>query len=191
MELLAHERALFGFSTMVTSRNAAHLQDKRFYDELYERGCRIGLLAAYVPSAPTAPLTLTASLDQQRALRRRVLEMKRQRRFILMQMPEDEYGRDGTCMAAGRGFVHVTAHGDVEPCPFTHLADRSIAKVSLREALHSPLLRKVRESPELFTKPTNGCALFEHRDAPAQIGATCGSWCTDAESSPLRVDRIV
>ena len=38
-------------------------------------------------------------------------------RALFVNVPGDEKDFGG-CLSAGRGFVHVSAEGDLEPCPF-------------------------------------------------------------------------
>jgi MoaA/NifB/PqqE/SkfB family radical SAM enzyme len=89
-------------------------------------------------------------------------------------MADDEYEQGGACMAAGRGFVHINAQGDVEPCPFAHFATHSVRTHSLQDALAAPMFAHIRGRPELSAKPSQGCALVEHRkilaDAMSQFG---------------------
>jgi len=67
-------------------------------------------------------------------------------------------------MASGRGFVHVNAEGDLEPCPFSPFSDVNLREVPLREALQSRFLREVRESDAHLSEAGGGCALWTSRD---------------------------
>ena len=85
------------------------------------------------------------------------------------------------CMAGGRKYIHINANGDVEPCVFCHFAVDNIRKTTLREALGSPLFRKIRQKQEhdnllrpcmLIDHPDNGRELFESEGAyPTHPGA--------------------
>ena len=134
MAHLAEARAFFGFSAMVTRQNLATLGAEPFVDDMIARGCRIGFWAGYVPSGSKAEEAWVPSREEQTWFRRRVLDLRRRKRILLIHLPDDEYERGGTCMAAGRGFVHVNAQGFVEPCPFAHLASDSVRTSSLKAA---------------------------------------------------------
>ena len=69
----------------------------------------------------------------------------------------------GGCLAAGRGFVHVTAEGDVEPCPFAPFSDSNVRDSSLKDALQSELLRVIRQYPEELIPAEGGCVLWKKR----------------------------
>lgn len=82
---------------------------------------------------------------------------------LLAGFPGDEKAFDG-CLAAGRGFFHIGPDGSAEPCPFSPFSDRNVAQTGLRDALASPLFRKIRDARALGWKHTGGCTLYEHRD---------------------------
>jgi MoaA/NifB/PqqE/SkfB family radical SAM enzyme len=80
--------------------------------------------------------------------------------FVASSASEEAYGG---CMAAGRGFVHVSAEGDLEPCPFAPFSDSSVRDLPLGAALRSPFLRKIRESAVRLSESAGGCALWRKR----------------------------
>ncbi|MEW6515536.1 MAG: radical SAM protein [candidate division FCPU426 bacterium] len=166
MEAMAHLRragAFFGFSCMATRANLPLLSADAFIDEMIRQGCRFGYFVGFVPSAQDSDQAQVPPAEEQAAFRRRVKAYQGGKRIILVQMPEDEYEIAGSCMAAGRGFVHVNALGQVEPCPFSHWAKDSLRTGSLRQALASPWLARIRERAEWLGPTLQGCALFEHR----------------------------
>lgn len=69
----------------------------------------------------------------------------------------------GVCLAAGRGFIHVSPEGFVEPCPFSPHSDTSLGESTLRKALDSRLLAVVRENSGSLEETGKGCALFRKR----------------------------
>lgn len=86
-----------------------------------------------------------------------------QRDMLLISFPGDERASGG-CLAAGRGFFHINARGGAEPCPFSPYSDTSLQDVSLKEAMRSPLFRRLREDGNLTGIHTGGCALFEQEE---------------------------
>jgi MoaA/NifB/PqqE/SkfB family radical SAM enzyme len=60
--------------------------------------------------------------------------------------------------------VHLTAEGDIEPCPFVPYSDSNVREMSLKEALRSDLLAKLREHPEHLSVTEGGCCLWKKRD---------------------------
>ena len=83
--------------------------------------------------------------------------------MVLVAFPGDERATNG-CLAAGRGFFHINAYGDAEPCPFSPYSDTNLLKTSLREALNSPLFCKLKEKGNLEDEHVGGCVLFEKQE---------------------------
>jgi MoaA/NifB/PqqE/SkfB family radical SAM enzyme len=81
--------------------------------------------------------------------------------FIAVPRDEDDVGG---CLSAGRGFIHINAAGDVEPCPFAPFSDVNLRNTSLRDALRSPLLSAIRDVPELARETGGGCILWKERE---------------------------
>lgn len=171
--------AFFGFSAMVTRRSAATLGDEAFVDEMVARGCRVGVYSSYVPSGSSADAEWVPTREEQARFRGRVLDLRGRKAMILVHLPDDEFEQGGTCMAAGRGFVHVNAQGYVEPCPFAHWAADSVRTRSLKEALQAPLLAHIRDHPHLLQLPQKGCALFEHEEELRAAAMALGARPTD------------
>ena len=81
--------------------------------------------------------------------------------FVAFPGDEEQFGG---CLAAGRGFVHVNAAGDVEPCPFAPYSDVNLRRTSLREALASPLLGEIGRNHDKLVETRGGCALWANRE---------------------------
>lgn len=187
MASLRQAGVFFGFSCMVTRSNLPLISTDAFLDGLISRGCRFGYFVGYVPSAEDRDPALVPLPEEQAAFRGRVKAFQRNKRIILVQMPEDEYEIGGLCMAAGRGFVHVNALGQVEPCPFAHWAKDSVRAGSLKAALGSPWLARIRERTDLLGPTHQGCALFEHRQELAELAREAGAQPTELPFSPSPV----
>ena len=179
LNYLKKARALFGFSAMANRKNLATLCDEAFYRSMMAQGCRIGFCIQYVPVKNDIYRKFALSEEEQKQLRRRVVDFQKRLRLVLVHMPDDEYDREGACMAAGRGFVHVNAQGYVEPCPFAHFAVDSIRSMPLHNALASPFFSWIRENKELLARPTQGCALFERRAELMNGGSKFGAVSTE------------
>jgi MoaA/NifB/PqqE/SkfB family radical SAM enzyme len=183
MDALKKTKTLFGFSAMVDKNNLHLLSSDSFYDDMIDRGCRIGLCVGFVPSASKADKELVPTEQEQTDFRKAICRIRKKKRIVLLHMPDDEYEQGGSCMAAGRGFVHINAQGFVEPCPFSHVATDSVAKVSLKKALASPLFSSIRDHAVLLRKPLEGCALFEHRAELSHIVRETGATATETIGS--------
>jgi MoaA/NifB/PqqE/SkfB family radical SAM enzyme len=81
--------------------------------------------------------------------------------FIGFPGDEEQYGG---CLAAGRGFVHVSSDGFLEPCPFAPFSDSDLKKLSLKEALSSEMLKDIRGNHGFLSESAGGCALWANRE---------------------------
>lgn len=161
MRRLRDRGVFFGTSLTVTSHNLELVTGEEFVADLVGRGCKLFFYVDYVPVQPgTEALELSA---RQRAIEaERLVALRGRERALFLAFPGDEELYGG-CLAAGRGFVHVSPSGRLEPCPFSPYSDVSLNDVPLSVALQSPLLRTIRESGEHLSEHDGGCALWERR----------------------------
>lgn len=151
---------LHGVSVTVTTENVRTVTSKAFFDRLYNKGCKALIFVEYVPVAEaTKHLAPTDS-------ERKILECEQQKLrekyedVIFLSFPGDEK-YSGGCLAAGRGFFHINVDGSAEPCPFSPYSDTNLKDFTLREALKSPLFRKLNETGMLLGEHDGGCVLFQ------------------------------
>ncbi|MBN1402694.1 MAG: radical SAM protein [Anaerolineae bacterium] len=161
MERLVAEGIFFGTSLTVTRENYPLVANEGFLREMLARGCRLFFLVEYVPiQEGTEFLVLTE--EQREALPALLATWRQELPGLFVALPGDEE-MFGGCLAAGRGFVHISPEGHLEPCPFAPFSDVSLKTMSLREALQSELLAKIRTSPQHMTETQGGCALWANR----------------------------
>ena len=80
--------------------------------------------------------------------------------MLFIAFPGDEKQTEG-CLAAGRGFFHISVSGNAEPCPFSPFSDINITDKSIKECLLSPFFKKIT-SGEIMNQPhTGGCLLHK------------------------------
>ena len=162
MARLQERRILFGTSLMVTHRNFGLVTSRRFVRSLVGRGAKLFFYVDYVPIKVGTEHMVPS--DTQRGLEPFTMMALRSEfpaLFLASSASESAYGG---CQAAGRGFVHLSAEGDLEPCPFSPFSDTNLRRVPLRVALQSPLLHNIRESGEHLSERAGGCALWVKRD---------------------------
>lgn len=163
MTALRRAGIFFSLSFTVTRQNFDVVTHSEFLSSAVKEGCRLFFFVEYTPVKPgTDDWVLT---DAQRRNMKALLESFRaEHPAIFIGLPWDEEEQGG-CLAAGRGFIHVSASGDLEPCPFAPFSDTNLLNVSLRDALRSTFLRRMRENHQLFAETEGGCSLWKHREA--------------------------
>ena len=149
-------------SLTVTRTNFDSVTDEKFIRSLSELGCKLFFFLEYTPiKEGTEDWLLT---DKQRTAliaKRDVFRSLFPALFIAVPGDEEEIGG---CLSAGRGFVHISAEGNVEPCPFAPYSDVSLIDTPLKEALQSEFLKKIRESDTHLNETGGGCALWIERE---------------------------
>jgi MoaA/NifB/PqqE/SkfB family radical SAM enzyme len=159
--LLNDRDIFFGCSLTTTRENFRQVTDESFVRQQIGSGARVFAYVEYVPMEPgTEHLVLTHEQKQTLSAVLSVFNQKFPALFIGFPGDEDTY--DG-CLAAGRGFVHVSPSGDLEPCPAAPFSDANLVQVPLEEALRSRLLSRIRDGHGLLTESTGGCALRANR----------------------------
>ncbi len=151
----------WGATLTMTRTNFDEVTDEGFIGQLVEAGCKFFMLVEYTPvTAGTEDWVLTEEQKAKVIPIRNGFRKKYPALFIALPWDEDEIGG---CLSAGRGFVHVSAEGNVEPCPFIAYSDTNLKNIPLREALQSKMLKTIREN-HAELKEIHGCALWEKRE---------------------------
>jgi MoaA/NifB/PqqE/SkfB family radical SAM enzyme len=162
MARMQERHLFFGTSIMVTRQNFGLVTSRRLVRDLVKRGVRLFFYVDYVPiKAGTEHLIPS---ETQRGLEPFTMLLLRNEFPALFVASGASEAAFGGCMAAGQGFVHVSAEGDLEPCPFSPFSDTNLGEVPLKVALQSRLLRNIRESGERLSEAHGGCALWAKRD---------------------------
>jgi MoaA/NifB/PqqE/SkfB family radical SAM enzyme len=162
IERLAGSDIFFGVSLTITRRNFGLLTSPEFFKTLHDAGARIFVYVEYTPiQEGTEELVLTR--EQKGELEARKLKLRAQYGGVIIGFPGDEE-QYGGCLAAGRGFIHVGPDGSLEPCPFAPYSDTNLRKSTLKDALKSELLRKIRDNHGKLSETRGGCALWENRE---------------------------
>lgn len=152
----------FGVSLTVTKENFNVATDEKFIGKLIEQGCKLFFFIEYIPFDQTTQ-NMVPTQEQKKNLLDVLRSFRRKFPGLFIAFPGDEE-QFGGCLASGRGFVHVSPGGDIEPCPFSPYTDTNLKNNTLREALRSKFLATIRENHNMLTESQTGCALWENRE---------------------------
>ncbi len=162
MEELKAAGIFFSLSLTVTRANFDVVTDSSFLADAVEAGCKLFLHLEYTPIREgTDEWVITDA--QRESMKGLIAGFRARFRAVFVAVPWDEEEQGG-CLAAGRGFVHISAAGDLEPCPFAPYSDVSLKHTPLKEALRSPFLEGMRANHDLFAETASGCALWNNRE---------------------------
>lgn len=153
---------LYGTSITVTSQNMLQVTEENFINSLIDDGCKLFFFVEYVP-VEQGSASLALEEQARDSLMSRINHLRSSLPAFFIAFPGDEKSFGG-CIASGRGFIHVSAQGNVEPCPFAPFSDSNLKNKTLKECIQSGFLRSIRENHELLTDGQGGCALWEKRE---------------------------
>jgi MoaA/NifB/PqqE/SkfB family radical SAM enzyme len=159
MSKLKEKGILFGASVTVTKQNLAGVTGEAFVESLYDMGCKVIIYVEYVPVSSAAGETAPDAGDRALLLKRQDELRARFADMLLIAFPGDEEDFGG-CLAAGRGFFHINPWGGAEPCPFSPFSDTSLKTSTLKDALISPLFKRLTLGGYLTGEHLGGCTLF-------------------------------
>jgi len=163
MQELNRRKIIFGVSITVTSENYQSILSDPILENIEEYGAKVVFFVAYSATAQETKY-LELSLDKIKSMQDMVSSARKKHPNLwFLSFPGDEEFMGG-CLAAGRGFFHISPTGSAEPCPFSPYSDRNIRDVSLEEAISSPLFRRLNLSKLVGGDHDGGCTLIEHED---------------------------
>lgn len=152
----------FSISLTVTRSNFGTVTERSFVQKAVAAGCRLFFFIEYTPIREgTEEWVITDSQREQ--MKGLVASFRKRFPAVFIAVPWDEE-QTGGCLASGRGFVHISASGDLEPCPFAPYSDTNLREVSLEQGLRSPFLTAMRSSRGRFAETEGGCALWKNRE---------------------------
>ncbi|MBQ1544472.1 MAG: radical SAM protein [Clostridia bacterium] len=184
MDLLREHGLLFGTSICYTRANIEAVTSDEFFQMLEEKGARFGFFFHYMPVGSNAVPELMPTPDQRLYMIDRIREIRSsesQVRFFPMDFQNDAEFIGG-CIAAGRDYFHINAHGDAEPCVFIHYSDRNIYDNSILEMLQGPLFRAYREGQPFNDNMLQPCPMLENPQILRSMVKRTGAHDTNLES---------
>ncbi|WP_174591038.1 radical SAM protein [Methanocella conradii] len=158
MAKLNENGLFFGTSLTVTKTNYDTVTGEDFIRRMREHGCKAFIFVEYNPvQEGTEGLVVTD--EQREEILEKMATYRKAQPGVYIGFPGDEKAFGG-CLSSGRGFIHVSASGDIEPCPFAPYSDCSILDTPLKEALNSRLFRALQENRDKLMESGGGCALW-------------------------------
>jgi MoaA/NifB/PqqE/SkfB family radical SAM enzyme len=162
VERFQHAGIYYGVSITTTRGNFETITSREFISRLADLGCKVFFFINYIPVAEDTD-DMVMTIPQVNELNRIMEQYRSQYQALFLAFPGSEIDFGG-CLAAGKGFVHINAEGDVEPCPFSPYSDASLRDKSLIEALQSPLLSAIRKNDFRLDESNGICALWQNRE---------------------------
>lgn len=145
MTRLKERKLLFGISCCYTSKNVEVIGSEEYFDSMIDMGAKFAWLFTYMPIGAAAVPELIATAEQRKFMYEQIHKFRKTKPLFTMDFWNDGDAVGG-CIAGGRGYCHINANGDMEPCAFIHYSDSNIKEKTLLECYQSPLFMAYRRS---------------------------------------------
>ena len=188
MKLLKDNRLPFGVSCCYTSQNVEVLSSEAFMDSLIDSGAKFAWFFHYMPVGNDAVTDLLCTPEQRVLMYQQIRKFRNEKPIFTIDFQNDgEYV--GGCIAAGRNYLHINPHGDIEPCVFIHYSDSNIREKSLLEALCSPLFMAYKEGQPFNDNHLRPCPMLENPEKLREMVHRTNAKSTDLQSNE-NVDHL-
>lgn len=187
MERLKQRKLLFGISCCYTSKNAEVIGSEEYMDSMIDMGAKFAWLFTYMPIGADAVPELMVSAEQRKFMYEQIQKFRETKPLFTMDFWNDGDAVGG-CIAGGRGYCHINANGDVEPCAFVHYSDSNIREKTLLEAYQSPLFMAYRRSQPFNENMLRPCPVLDNPGRLTDIVDESGAHSTDLMSPERACD---
>ena len=163
MRLLKKHGVMFGISSCYHSKNTDVIGSEEYIDYMMKMGASYAWLFTYIPLGKDAEMDLLCTPEQRKFMFDQVRKFRETKPILMIDFWNDgDYSRG--CIAGGRSYLHINAHGDVEPCAFIHYSNVNIKDVSLLESLKSPLFKQYNQNQPFNKNYLRPCPLLDNPD---------------------------
>ena len=163
MANMREAKAPFAISVTVTRDNQSTVSSDEFVKYYVDQGAFAGWYFQYMPIGLNPDMKMMPTVEQRTAQRRWIRGVREKDAYpiLLMDFWSDAYLSNG-CIAAGVGYFHINAYGDIQPCIFTHFHTDNIREKPLKEALNSPFFKRYREMQSEVGDRYRPCGIIDH-----------------------------
>ena len=187
MTRLKERKLLFGISCCYTSKNVEVIGSEEYFDSMIDMGAKFVWLFTYMPIGAAAVPELIATAEQRKFMYEQIHKFRKTKPLFTMDFWNDGDAVGG-CIAGGRGYCHINANGDMEPCAFIHYSDSNIKEKTLLECYQSPLFMAYRRSQPFNDNMLRPCSVLDNPGRLTQIVEESGARSTDLESPERACD---
>lgn len=187
MTRLKERKLLFGISCCYTSKNVEVIGSEEYFDSMIDMGAKFAWFFTYMPIGAAAVPELIATAEQRKFMYEQIHKFRKTKLLFTMDFWNDGDAVGG-CIAGGRGYCHINANGDMEPCAFIHYSDSNIKEKTLLECYQSPLFMAYRRSQPFNDNMLRPCSVLDNPGRLTQIVEESGARSTDLESPERACD---
>lgn len=178
MKRLKERKLLFGISCCYTSKNTEVIGSEEYFDAMIQMGAKFAWLFTYMPIGVDAVPELLVTAEQRKFMYNQIHEFRKTKPIFTMDFWNDGDAVGG-CIAGGRGYIHINANGDIEPCAFIHYSDSNIKEKTLLQAYQSPLFMEYRVNQPFNENMLRPCPVLDNPGCLTEIVNASGAHSTD------------
>lgn len=187
MERLKARKLLFGISCCYTSKNVEVIGSEEYFDSMIDMGAKFAWLFTYMPIGAGAVTDLIATAEQRKFMFEQIRKFRKTKPIFTMDFWNDGDAVGG-CIAGGRGYCHINANGDMEPCAFIHYSDSNIKEKSLLDGFRSPLFMAYRKNQPFNDNMLRPCPVLDNPGKLTKMVDETGAHSTDLQSPERACD---
>ena len=187
MKRLKARKLLFGISCCYTSKNVEVIGSEEYFDSMIDMGAKFAWLFTYMPIGAAAVPELIATAEQRKFMYDQIHKFRKTKPLFTMDFWNDGDAVGG-CIAGGRGYCHINANGDMEPCAFIHYSDSNIKEKTLLECYQSPLFMAYRRNQPFNENMLRPCPVLDNPGRLTQMVDESGAHSTDLQSPERACD---
>ena len=188
MKRLKARKLLFGISCCYTSKNVEVIGSEKYFDSMIDMGAKFAWLFTYMPIGAAAVPELIATAEQRKFMYDQIHKFRKTKPLFTMDFWNDGDAVGG-CIAGGRGYCHINANGDMDPCVFIHYSDSNIRQKSLLEAMQSPMFMAYHDGQPFNDNMLRPCPMLENPEKLRAMVEASGAHSTDMQS-PETADHL-
>lgn len=177
MDNLKEAGVIFGTSICYHHYNYKDIVSEEFIDFLIDKGAFFVWLFTYMPIGKDANIDLCVRPNERAFMYSEVHSLRNEKPIFLMDFWNDGEYVNG-CIAGGRQYFHINAHGDVEPCAFVHYSDTNIKNISLIEALNSNIFKAYQKRQPFNENHLRPCPILDNPNYIVEIVNESGAVST-------------
>lgn len=187
MERLKARKLAFGISCCYTSKNVEVIGSEEYFDSMIDMGAKFAWFFTYMPIGAAAVPELIATAEQREFMYHQIRKFRKTKPLFTMDFWNDGDAVGG-CIAGGRGYCHINANGDMEPCAFIHYSDSNIKEKTLLECYQSPLFMAYRHNQPFNENMLRPCPVLDNPGRLTDMVEDSGAHSTDLEHQERACD---
>jgi MoaA/NifB/PqqE/SkfB family radical SAM enzyme len=116
----------YGISTTICRSNFSELLQGSFIKSFESSYLTLHTYMQYMPVGCNSDVNEMLSPEMKALFSNAIREQRKNKDYLVANIPQDELDLWGECPSAGKGILHINAKGDIEPCMFTHYSSTNI-----------------------------------------------------------------